>query len=344
MSAGSSPSTSRVADLGEHALIKRIRARVPPAPSWVAVGIGDDAAVVEPARGRLDVITTDAMVEGVHFDRRFGTPADLGHKALAINLSDLAAMGAEPRTAVLSLILPADLLVADLDQVLDGLLTLADEHRMALVGGNLARSPGPLCIDITAIGSIRRRTVLTRTAARAGDGLYLTGTVGSATAGLDWLEADPKHGVPGADDPMRDCVARFLRPAPRLRAGQRVARNRIANAAMDLSDGLADAVTQLTAPRGLGAIVEAEAIPIADAARQWFSAHDRDPVASALAGGEDYELLFALPDRPRSRARLLSRLAKPLAVTRIGTVTAEPGLILRRQAGDEPLPAGFRHF
>lgn len=342
MPAASSPSTSRVADLGEHALIERIRARVPPAPPWVAVGIGDDAAVVEPARGRLDVITTDAMVEGVHFDRRFGTPADLGHKALAINLSDLAAMGAEPRTAVLSLILPADLAVADLDQVLDGLLTLADQHRLALVGGNLARSPGPLCIDVTVVGAIWRRTVLTRTTARAGDGLYVTGAVGGAAAGLAWLTAN--HGMPGADDPMRGCVTHFLRPEPRLRVGQRVARNRIATAAMDLSDGLADAVTQVTAPRGLGAIVEAEAIPIDDAGRRWFTAHDHDPVASALAGGEDYELLFALPDRPRSRARLLTRLAKPLAVTRIGTVTAEPGLILRRQTGDEPLPAGFRHF
>ncbi|MCH2277683.1 MAG: AIR synthase related protein, partial [Vicinamibacterales bacterium] len=104
------PALLKVAELGEHGVLERIRARVPPAPPWVTVGIGDDAAVGEPMRGRLDVVTTDAMVEGVHFDRAFGTPADLGHKALAINLSDLAAMGAEPRIGVLSLVLPPDLL------------------------------------------------------------------------------------------------------------------------------------------------------------------------------------------------------------------------------------------
>ncbi|HIC15937.1 MAG TPA: hypothetical protein EYO83_12450, partial [Gemmatimonadetes bacterium] len=137
----------RVAELGEYRLLERIRARVPPPPSWVMIGIGDDGAVIEPARGRLDVVTTDAMVEGVHFDRAFGTPADLGYKALAINLSDLAAMGAEPRVGVLSLFLPPDLTLNDLDHLLDGLLGLAGQHHLELVGGNLTRSPGPLCID-----------------------------------------------------------------------------------------------------------------------------------------------------------------------------------------------------
>ena len=113
---------------------------------------------------------------------------------------------------------------------------------------------------------------------------------------------------------------------------------------MDLSDGLADAVTQLTQPLGLGAIVEADAIPLQDAARHWFAAQDRDPIVAALSGGEDYELLFTLPDRPRSRAHLLAHLVKPLSVTRVGTVTNTPDLLLRRPEGDEPLPTGFQHF
>ena len=332
----------RVTELGEYRLLERIRARVPPAPSWVMIGIGDDGAVIEPARRRLDVVTTDAMVEGVHFDRAFVTPADLGYKALAINLSDLAAMGAEPRVGVLSLFLPPDLTLDDLDRLLDGLLGLAGQHHLELVGGNLTRSPGPLCIDITAIGTVRRRTVLTRKGARPGDGLYVTGAIGNAAAGLEWLKTQGQ--TPDTGNEMASCVERFLRPEPRVRAGLRVGRNRVATSAMDLSDGLADAVTQLTQPLGLGAIVEADAIPIQDAARHWFAAQDRDPIVAALSGGEDYELLFTLPDRPHTRAHLLAHLVKPLSITRGGTVTNTPDLLLRRPEGDEPLPTGFQHF
>ncbi len=122
-------------------------------PPWVVVGPGDDAAVIEPERGALDVLTTDAQVEGVHFDRRFVPPDAIGHRALAVNLSDLAAMGAAPRAALLSLVLPDALEVAAVDGLLDGLLALAARHRVALVGGNITRSPGPLVVDVTVIGS-----------------------------------------------------------------------------------------------------------------------------------------------------------------------------------------------
>ena len=159
-------SAHTVATIGERGLVDRIRARLPAAPPWVVHGVGDDAAVLEPVRGTLDVVTTDALVEGVHFERAFGTPRDLGHKALAINLSDLAAMGATPRAAVLSLALPAEMPVADVDALLDGVIELAVQHQVALVGGNVARSPGPLFVDMTALGAVKRRSALTRAGAR----------------------------------------------------------------------------------------------------------------------------------------------------------------------------------
>src|SRR5438105_8309497 len=126
-----------VSELGERAIIDRIRARIPASPVWVVVGIGDDAAVLEPERNTLEVITTDALVEGVHFDLAFVSPADVGHKALAVNLSDLAAMGAAPRAALLSLMLPPAWPVADVDALLDGMLALAQRSRISLVGGNI---------------------------------------------------------------------------------------------------------------------------------------------------------------------------------------------------------------
>jgi thiamine-monophosphate kinase len=170
-----------VADVGEHELIARIRARIAP-PPWVVVGPGDDAAVLEPEPRALQLLTTDALVEGVHFDRRFCPAAAIGHKALAVNLSDLAAMGGAPRAALLSLALPGDLPAADAEAIVDGLLALAARFKVALVGGNITRSPGPLVVDVTALGTVGRRRVLTRSGARPGDEVYVTGTLGAGRA------------------------------------------------------------------------------------------------------------------------------------------------------------------
>jgi len=315
-----------VADLGEHALIERIRGRFPAPPPFVVVGIGDDAAVVERERNLLEVLTTDCQVEGVHFDQAFVAPADIGHKALAVNLSDLAAMGAAPRVALLSLILPPSMGLASIDGLVEGLASLAQRARICIVGGNIARSPGPLIVDVTATGSVHKRRVLLRGGGRAGDDLYVTGTLGGAAAGLRMLRQDAAS--TGA------AVDRYRRPEPRTRFGLMLGRNRAARACMDLSDGLADGIRQIAEASGLGAIVDAEALPIEEGAT----------LRDALAGGEDYELLFAASPRMRSRVRNARRLASDLAVARIGRLTADRAIVLSRNGSAEPLPAGFEHF
>lgn len=315
-----------VGELGERALIERIRARFPPAPKFVIVGIGDDAAVVEPDRNRLEVLTTDCQVEGVHFDQTFVGAADIGHKALAVNLSDLAAMGATPRVALLSLVLPPAFPVAGVDALVDGMAALAARARIAIVGGNIARSPGPLIVDVTATGSVHSRRVLTRGGARAGDDLYVTGALGGAAAGLRLLRQGARSAGLAVD--------RYRRPEPRLKFGVLLGRNRAARACVDLSDGLADGVRQIGEASGVGAIIDADALPIEDGAT----------LRDALGGGEDYELLFAVSPRQRGRLKHARRLAGDLAVTRIGRVTADRAVLLSRNGSIEELPAGFEHF
>ena len=328
---------------GEHDLIAHIRARVPPAPPWLLVGIGDDAAVAKPERGALEILTTDGLIEGVHFDRRFSTPRDIGWKALAVNLSDVAAMGGTPRLALLSLSLPAALVPEEVDALVDGFLALAADARVTLAGGNITRSPGPLMVDVTVTGFARARQILTRGGGHAGEDLYVTGSIGAAAAGLGWSkekDAKERESVEGIDE----CVRRHCAPEPRVRIGALLGRNRAANACMDLSDGLADAVTQIAAASGTGATIDAAALPIPSAAREWFRRAGLDPITSAVAGGDDYELLFAVARRARGRLATVIRQAQGVAITRIGQLTKEPAMVLVRDGVPEPLPQGFVHF
>jgi thiamine-monophosphate kinase len=355
-----------ISDFSERELIARIQQRLPPPPAWLLVGIGDDAAVVEPERNRVEVLSADALVEGVHFERAFVPPDAIGHRALAANLSDLAAMGAEPRLALVSLALPASLPIVDFDGIADGFAALALRHRMHIVGGNLTRTPGPLTLDITVMGTVKRRQALTRGGARPGDELYVTGTIGAAAAGLQLLRGVASHQSPvdslaspvgspshqssgsssggsglAAGDRL---VTAYRYPSPRVRIGTLLARNHAATACMDLSDGLADAVRQIAGASGVGAMVETGAVPIDPAARAVFASHGLDAIAQAVSGGDDYELLVAV--RPRVRRRLKAVTGHGDApLTRIGVCTERRDLLMTLPGGDTaPLPEGYRHF
>ena len=334
--------TTVVGDLGEHALIARITSRLA-VPAWVAVGPGDDAAVLKPVRNALDVVTTDALVDGVHFDTRFVPPRAIGHRALAVNLSDLAAMGARPRAALLSLALPATLAVDVMDGFLDGFLAHAAAQQVAIVGGNITRIDGPLVVNVTAHGSVRPRGVLTRTGARPGDGVYVTGCLGAAAVGLASLRARAE-GPTGDACPVPECEDRYLYPQARVRAGLQLSYHRAASSCMDLSDGLADGVRQLAAASGVGILVDGDALPIPDEVHRWHGAHGGDPVAAALSGGDDYELLFTVRRKHAGRLRGTATRCGDLPITRIGVVTEDTAQLVRRGSAVSTLPEGHQHF
>ncbi len=324
-----------VGERGEHALLEWLRRQLPGPGADVVIGIGDDAAVLVPPRNTYLVQTTDALVDGVHFDRRWSTADDIGRRAVAVNLSDLAAMGARPSWLLLSLVLPDTFPVADFEALVLAVTSEARQAGASLVGGNLTRTSGPLVVDVTATGHVRPRRVLRRDAGRAGDELWLTGSIGAAAAGLAML----RTGDPGD----AACVARYKVPQPRLRDAWAMARDRAARAAVDLSDGLADAVHQLAGASGLGARLDASTLPIEPAARAWFTAHGADPVAAALGASDDYEMLFAVSPGAKGRLRA-ARAASATPFTCIGTLTKQRGCVLARDGADTPLPTGFEHF
>ena len=336
----------------EHGLLARILARLPRPSPTVLVGPGDDAAVLAGSRNQRLVVTTDAVVEGVHFSRAYSRPADIGHRALAVNLSDLAAMGATPRWALLSLVLPGSTREAAVEELVDGLAALATRYGVSVIGGNITSTNGPMVVDVTAGGEVSPRKWLLRSGANPGDAIYVSGAIGGAAAGLEMLraaEAGTVNREPGTVSalpaPGSACVARYLRPEPRVRLGMAVGRNRAATAAMDLSDGLADALEQVASASGVGVRVEAGVLPIDPCAREWWTARGADPVSAALSGGDDYELLFAVPRRRHGALRSAVRHVADAALTKIGEFTKDPReRVLLRAGKEDGLPKGFEHF
>lgn len=271
--------TSRPKTAGERELIAAIRRRAGQLPvrrtsGILTLGIGDDCAVLRPRRGQEMVVTTDLSLENVHFRRDWHPPQSVGHRCLARGLSDLAAMGAHPEAAFLSLAVPAELTGRWMDGFLDGLFSLAERHRVPLAGGDMAKS-SLVVADIVLLGSTPKGKALLRSGARAGDVIYVTGALGGSAAELRALQSRPAD-FRGTDRPGHP----HLYPEPRLAAGRKLLR--LATAAIDLSDGLSTDLSHVCEESGLAAEIDAEALPI-DA---------RATLEQALHGGEDYELLF----------------------------------------------------
>jgi thiamine-monophosphate kinase len=281
----------RVSDIGEFGLIARLDAALPDEvrrSGALELGIGDDAAIWQPSPGASVVITTDSLVEEIHFRLDWTDWESLGHKAIAVNVSDLAAMGAAPKVAVVTLGLRGSERIVDLVALYTGMGDVARRYGVVIAGGDIVRSPFGLALHITALGELLGEKRLTRSGARPGDLIGVTGTLGASAAGMQLLAASSALRQAATADLL---VQAHLRPEPRVPLGQ-VLRELGASAAMDLSDGLMGDLPKILAASNVSAEIDLRAIPVAAAVRALFP---EEWLTFATRGGEDYELLFTVP-------------------------------------------------
>jgi thiamine-monophosphate kinase len=342
---------SSLGEVGERALLKHIRSRIPLGPG-VVVGVGDDAAAVQTAA--LTLVTTDTLVEGAHFRRDWTPPQLLGRKALTISLSDIAAMAGIPRYATVSLCLPPDLPLRFVDELYDGLLERAAETGVSLIGGNLAACREAISIEVMVLGQGDK--LLRRSGAQSGDLAVVTGTLGASAAGLRLLKQGARLGAEGGLEAtgiwtessapgLTHCLMAHLDPSPPLAFARALSEHELVHAAMDISDGLSGDLLHLCEESSVAAWLDPAALPIDPWAARVERARGGDSLALALHGGEDYQLLLAVPpDRLDALKDVAVVWDLPLAA--VGQFTeGEPAVSIRNGELVQPLEvAGFDHF
>jgi thiamine-monophosphate kinase len=323
--------------MGEFELLARLRDRLPPSGARVVLGSGDDAAVTVP--GGATATSVDALVDGVHFRRDTASLAQIGRKALGAALSDLAAMGAETGEAYVAVGIPPDLDESGCLELFDGIAAVAVETGTALAGGDVTRAPA-LTLAVTVVGHGEDAARLVgRGGAEAGDLLVLTGEIGGAAAGLLLLE-QPRLAAAIAATSGERLRSRQLEATPRLGAGRALAAAG-AHAMIDLSDGLGGDAPHLAAASGVGLRIDAAALPLAAGLSEVAAAAGRDPLELAASGGEDYELLAALPPRCLEDAQRRVDAVAEAGLTTVGEVVAGAGVEIRLPGGGTLAPAGF---
>jgi thiamine-monophosphate kinase len=323
----------------------------------VLTGIGDDASIISESSGRDLVVTTDLLIEGVDFHRG-ATPARLlGHKALAVSLSDIAAMGARPFWSFLAIGMSREEWSTNFkDEFYEGFFALADHFGVTLAGGDVSESKQGIVIDSIVLGEVASGAAVKRSGARPGDQIYVTGNLGGAAAGLKLIELGARVGpgsVPGAiatgssehsdDDAIQTLLVRQLRPQPRVGWGIVLGEQQLASAMIDLSDGLSSDLNHLCKQSNVGARIDAAAIPLDEEVRHLCGRRALDPLALALHGGEDFELLFTVSSENLPR---LPKKVDGVAISRIGEITDQTGSVKVAEQSHiwDLRPGGFEHF
>ena len=330
-------------EIGEFGLIARIKKSILPLFPGVLRGIGDDAAISSLTPGTELVSTVDLLVEGVHFNLSFTSAHILGRKSLAVNLSDIAAMGANPRFVLLSLALPAKTIVEFIDDFMRGFLEMARAHDVALIGGDTSSSPEGVFISVTLLGEGKKENLVCRCGAQPGDDLYVTGTLGDSLLGLQ--VAQKREGKPTSPEEAY-LMERHLNPIPRLPEGKTLAERGLARAMIDVSDGLYSDLWHICEESQVGATVWVERIPLSVPFQSLATVPKEQNWQLAVKGGEDYELLFAAASEKAWELKELARHWK-CGLTWIGKV--EPfsqGVTIRNEQGpvDDAFLKGYDHF
>ncbi|GLV14388.1 thiamine-monophosphate kinase [Alicyclobacillus hesperidum] len=322
--------------MDEFALIRALLERLPAPRPDVVVASGDDAAVVTPPRGQL-VLTTDALVEGVHFLESTITRHNLGYKSLAVSISDIAAMGGEPLWATVTLAVSPSWREAELAELYDGLAEACSEFGCSVVGGDVVSTPGPFTVSIALVGKAERPIL--RSGARPGDILFVTGWLGGSAAGLDVLQG--KH---SASPVTQAALARcHQRPTPRIGLGLAAARAGV-SALNDVSDGLASELNEIATASGVRCVIAENQLPIRPEVKEHARFAGRSAVDYALYGGEDYELVGAAPHEAFARLLAAANLYN-VPVTAIGRCEDGDGVVMRTADGLEVVEAkGYNHF
>ncbi|OGP62019.1 MAG: thiamine-phosphate kinase [Deltaproteobacteria bacterium RBG_13_47_9] len=324
--------------IGEFGLINEIRKWTAFSDPSLLQGIGDDVAVIE-MRDNTLLLTTDILIEDVHFDRSWIDPYQLGKKALAVNLSDIAAMGGTPKYFLISLGLPKSLSFSFISLFYRGLKREGEKFQVKLIGGDTSLSQ-KIVINICLLGEGRKQDLLFRSGARVGDDLFVTGTLGDAGLGLKILRKKGKKGAPNG------LIKKHLSPCPRVQLGQAIAHQRCATSMIDVSDGLLTDTKHLLDESKVGARIWEDQIPLSRLYRKWVLSYRKDPYQFAFTGGEDYELLFTAPSDKREEISVLARSLK-IPISRIGEILPrKEGFHILRRDGKRHVPVrlGFEHF
>ena len=333
----------------EFELIRRIRTLLPDLDPSVLIGVGDDAAAVQPGPGMSTLLTTDTFVEGVDFDIAFSSWWQIGWKSMAANFSDIAAMGGVPRHALTTLCLPAHRDVNDVEALYKGFSDLAQHagQSVSIVGGDLSSTDGPTVINIALTGEAERERITERGGAKVGDALCVTGHLGASETGLRLLQSvrarpDTRRRL----DQYGDTLSRHRTPVPRVREGSVLSRSGWVRAMIDVSDGLSSDALHLCRNSGVGLNMDGTAVPIADETKRAMEELRLAPVRTALESGEEFELLCAVdPDNVENLAAELEGCTGT-TLTSIGEiVTADRGHTCTDYTGTHPLrPGGYEHF
>jgi thiamine-monophosphate kinase len=325
-------------EIGEFGLIHRIRKWMTASDPALIQGIGDDVAAIEVGTKAL-LITTDILIEGIHFNKSWSDPFQLGKKALAVNLSDIASMGGIPKYFLISIGLPKNLSLSFVSAFYRGLKKEANQFRVELIGGDTSLAQ-KLTLNICLLGEGKKSDLLFRKGAKVGDDLFVSGTLGDAALGLKILQKKGK--TKGAEG----LIQKHLSPHPRVELGQVIAKHHLATAMIDVSDGLLIDTSHLLEESGVGVRIWEDQIPLSRLYQKWIHSFSRDPFQFALSGGEDYELLFTAPSEMRKRISSFTHSLR-IPITRIGEILPQKaGFHIIKKNGKDYFPKrlGFEHF